>query len=135
MKPRYKLLKEAIAREVPRQMDYQTWDGALGANVRNLYFYPKFKCGQHPPHDSLLPIMKYAGERQLKLNTGYIARYTPRCDDIAAEISSSALDTSAFIFVRKEFETLAAVEALLPAGELLRCRELDFAFVCLQPTE
>lgn len=135
LKPRYKLLKEAIAREVPQQMDYQTWDEALGANIRNLYFYPKFKCGQHPPHDSLLPIMKYAGERHLNLNTGYIARYTPRCDDIAAEISSSALDTSAFIFVRKEFETLAAVEALLPAGELLRCRELDFAFVCLQPTE
>lgn len=135
LKPRYKLLKEAIAREVPQQMDYQTWDGALGANIRNLYFYPKFKCGQHPPHDSLLPIMKYAGERQLNLNTGYISRYTPRCDDIAEEISGSALEVSAYIFVRKEFENVAKVEALLPAGELLRCRELDFAFVCSQPTE
>ncbi|WP_242445013.1 DUF6311 domain-containing protein [Ectopseudomonas oleovorans] len=135
LRPLYRALKEKISTQTSQQMNYSAWDAALGVHIHTLYFYPKFKCGQYPPHDSLLPIMRYAGERHLNLNTGYIARYTPRCDDIAAEISSSALDTSAFIFVRKEFETLAAVEALLPAGELLRCRELDFAFVCLQPTE
>lgn len=130
LKPRYKLLKEGIAREVPRQMDYQAWDRALGANIRNLYFYPKFKCGQHPPHDSLLPVMRYAGERQLNLNTGYISRYTPRCDDIAEEISGSALEASGYIFVRKEFESMAQVEALLSGDAPLQCSEVDFAFVC-----
>lgn len=135
LRPHYRSLKDEISVQASPKMDASAWDAVLGANVRNLYFYPKFKCGQHPPHDSLLPVMKYSGERQLKLNTGYIARYTPRCDDIAEEISGSALEASAFIFVRKEFESLARVEGLLPAGAALSCQALDFAYVCLQPTE
>lgn len=133
LKVQYKMLKTTITREAPQYMDYTAWDKALGADVRTLYFYPKFKCGQHPPHASLLPVMKYSGERQYNLNTGYIARYTPRCDDIAEEISGSVLGSSAYIFVRDEFENMARVKALLPADAPLQCSELDFAFVCSNP--
>lgn len=133
LKDRHTALKTTSAREHKQQMDYMAWNAALGGRIRTLYFYPKFKCGAHPPHDSLLPVMKYAAERGYKLNTGYIARYTPICDNIAAEIAASALDASAYVFVKKEFESVDKVRSLLPADAALQCQDVDFAFVCTKP--
>ena len=129
----YAGMKGLVARETKPKMDYRAWDNALNTNVAHLYFYPKFKCGKHSPHDSLLPIMRFSGERQYTLNTGHIARYVPRCDDIAEEIGASDQGASAYIFLRSEFKGLAEVKSLLPKELWPHCIELDFAFVCAQP--
>ncbi len=133
LKGRHTVLKTTSVREHQQQMNYMAWDTALGGGVRTLYFYPKFKCGAYPPFDTLLPTMKYAAERRYNLNTGYIARYTPICDNIATEIAASALDGSAYVFVKKEFGSVDKVRSLLPADAALQCREVDFAFVCSKP--
>lgn len=131
LKSRYSVLKDTLSRQPVQQIDSAAWDQLLGGKVRHLYFYPKFKCGAQPPHDSLLPVMKYAAERQYSLNTGYVARYTPRCDDIYDEIASSALEASAYIFVKKEFDGLDGVVKFFSGSADLECHEVDFAFVCL----
>lgn len=130
LKDRYSILKTTANRPAVPQMDYSLWDKTLGHEVQTLYFYPKFKCGAHPPHDSLLPTMKYASERGYNLSTGYIARYTPRCDGIEEEIAASAVKNSAYIFVKKEYGGLERINSLLPSNTQLQCREVDFAFVC-----
>lgn len=130
LKDRYSSLRATLVRQSAQQINYADWDYVLGRKVRNLYFYPKFKCGSQPPHDSLLPVMRYAAERGYNLNTGYIARYTPRCDDIAEEISNSAVEDSAYIFVVKEFESVESVVKFLPENADLQCRKISFAFVC-----
>lgn len=133
LKERYTVLKTTVARQSVPRMDYPVWDKTLGERVRTLYFYPKFKCGAQSPHESLLPTMKYAAERGYNLTTGYIARYTPRCDGIGEEIAASSGDTSAYIFVKKEYESSEKINSLLPIDIALQCREVDFAFVCSKP--
>lgn len=130
---RYSVLKTTAARPLVPQMNYKLWDMTLGERVSTLYFYPKFKCGTLPPFESLLPTMKYAAERGYNLTTGYIARYKPKCDGIGEEVAASAGDVSAYIFVKKEYESLDRIKSLLPVDIVLQCREVNFAFVCTKP--
>jgi len=130
LKERYSVFETTLARESRPRMNYALWDEVLKGGVQKIYFYPKFKCGAKPPFESLLPVMRYAAERNYKLNTGYIARYSPRCDDIAEEIAASAVGDSAYVFAKEEFGGLVDVKKYLPVEALLQCREVDFAFVC-----
>jgi hypothetical protein len=113
LEDRYTIMRKTAQKSGDKPLDTSIWDGALNDRVRNIYFYPKFKCGENP-HETLLPIMRYASERGLRLNTGYIARYTPDCNDAVREISSSEPSTSAYVFVRSEYPDLSDVKALFP---------------------
>jgi len=126
---RYKILRASVTRDSPQPMDYAAWDARLGSEVEILYFYPKFKCGQQP-HETLLPVMRYAAERGLKLNTGYIARYTPDCRDEEREIAGSDYQHAAYVFARTDYPSLEAVMALFPKNIRIRCAEVQFAYLC-----
>lgn len=108
------------------------WEGEIGRDVKYLYFYPKFRCGKMDSLTTLMPVMKYAAMHNLKLNTGYIARHQPPCDEesLINEISNSEKGKSAFIFVKSEFVDLKHVYRLLPNALKTQCAEIDFAFVC-----
>lgn len=130
LKDRYSILKTVAHRQHDSRLNRAAWNLAVESNIQNLYFYPKFKCGKTPPHDTLLPVMRYAAEQRLNLNTGYIARYTPRCDDIALEIAGSSHANSIYVFVRNEFNDLNTIKMLFPAYAAPECKEVDFAFIC-----
>lgn len=123
-------LKSTLARSPAVHLKQEVWDSAIPVNVKSLYFYPKFKCSKNPAHTSLLPVMHYASVRGLKLNTGYIARYTPACDDMAREIADSVPAASAYVFVLSEFPDSSKIRKLIP-GNSTQCKELDFALVCM----
>ncbi len=123
-------LKSTLARPPAMHLKQELWDSAIPEYVKSLYFYPKFKCSKNPAHTSLLPVMRYASERGLKLNTGYIARYTPACNDMAREIAGSVPAESAYVFVRSEFPDPGKIRKLIP-GNSTQCTELDFALVCI----
>jgi len=125
----YQGLSFRLHREDPPVMNASQWDEALGTDVRVLYAYPKFKCGKDP-QNTLLPLMKYASERHLKLNTGYIARYTPDCHDMKAEVALSNPASSAYVVSREALNEGEAVEAIFPKSWTVRCEHIDFAQVC-----
>ncbi len=128
----YASLQSTLTRPAERHLQPAVWDAAIPAHVKNLYFYPKFKCGKTPAHDSLLPVMHYVSLRGLHLNTGYISRYTPLCDDTAREIASSDPQEAAYVFVRSEFAGLEVIKPLLPDSSTV-CHEVDFAYICVAP--
>ena len=128
----YENLQTTLTRPPARHLQQAAWDATIPAHVKHLYFYPKFKCGQTPAHDSLLPVMHYASLRGHNLNTGYISRYTPLCDDMAREMARSLPQESAYVFVRKEFAGLERIQSLLPDPSI-PCHEVDFAFICVAP--
>lgn len=129
LRDRYRQLRATQSRPAHTVFSASAWDQALGHGVRHIYFYPKFKCGKDP-HGTLLPMMKYAAERKISLNTGYIARYTPDCHDVAREIATSDAADSAYVFVQTEFPDTRAIAAMLPVTDRLNCQSIQFAQVC-----
>jgi len=125
----YQGLSFRLHREDAAVMNTDQWDAALGSEVRVLYAYPKFKCGKDP-QNTLLPLMKYASERQLKLNTGYIARYTPDCLDMKAEVALSNPATSAYVLSSGALAAGVSPETIFPSSWSVRCEAIDFAQVC-----
>ena len=74
--------------------------------------------------------MKYAAERRLTLNTGYIARYTPDCNDVAEEIANAPTADAAYVFARIEYPNTDTVNAFFANDQKPYCQTLDFAIVC-----
>lgn len=130
IKGQYRALQKTLHAEPVVRIQPEQWQAALPPAIRTLYFYPKFKCGTKPLNDSLLPVMRYAAMHQLNLNTGYIARYTPPCDDIAVEVAQSDAQWSAYLFVRSEFPTLQDIDKRLNPENTLHCKPLDFVWLC-----
>jgi hypothetical protein len=126
----FRHLQSTLARPPTVHLKHEAWNAAIPEHVRSLYFYPKFKCAKNPAHTSLLPVMHFSSVRGLNLNTGYIARYTPACDDMAREIGGSVPAESAYVFVRSEFPDISTIRSLI-LGTSVQCTELDFAIVCV----
>lgn len=108
------------------------WDSRLLPSVKYLYFYPKFRCHNLDVLRTLMPVMKYSVHNRIKLNTGYIARYQPSCDDdaIKVEIAGAKSTESAFVFDRQLYTALPMVQALFANDRQPVCEILDFAYVC-----
>lgn len=130
LQDRYEIMRTKAARGSSQLLDYSLWDEHAVNKAEVVYFYPQFKCGRDP-HTTLLPVMRYAAERGLKLNTGYIARYTPNCQTVAQEIAASKFENSAYVFARTEYPSLAAVLPLFQNQDRVRCTEIQFAYVCM----
>lgn len=126
---RYEILRNTVNRTPKQVLNYEAWKEGLGSQIHNLYFYPKFRCGSNP-HETLLPVMLYSAKNQLKLNTGYIARHAPLCNDIQREIEESDFDRSAYIFAAPEYTDKRSVVKLLPESNRFECAEIQFAVVC-----
>lgn len=115
-----------------RVLSTEQWKAELGKDVEHLYFYPKFRCPNPDVLQTLMPVMRYATERNLTLNTGYIARHQPACDNVSlqAEIKGADFSTSAFVFNQQVYASVEAITPLFPANTPLQCNRVDFAYVC-----
>lgn len=123
---------DTINRPPSKILTTQQWDAELGKDSAHLYFYPKFRCPNPDVLQTLMPLMRYAAERNLTLNTGYIARHQPACDtaSLQAEISNADLALSAFIFNQSVYGSVESIQPLFPANVTLHCNRVDFAYVC-----
>jgi hypothetical protein len=131
LRPAYRQFRDRVRMAPPPQhMSYEGFDAAIGANTKNVYFYPKFRCAEHA-HVNLLTFMKYAASRGLNLNTGYIARYNPDCDDMVAEIAGSNPDESAYLFITENYDD-RVVERIASLGLKwdFNCQAVEWATLC-----
>jgi hypothetical protein len=130
LQPVFGLARHALERPARRLIDSALWDEALGRGVHTIYIHPKLGCGRTPSaHRGILTVQRYAVERRLRLNTGHLPRYRPRCDAGPREIAASDPTTSAYVFLRGEASAHELVDRF-PPGARLRCRELDIAVMC-----
>lgn len=126
---RYQMLQNTAKREVAPVINYDAWNLAIGVGKEVIYLYPKFKCGKLQ-NKTILPIMRYAADKGLKLNTGYIARYTPSCDNIETEISTADPNRSVFVFSKSDYINEADITPLFYPGSSVRCTDMDLVFIC-----
>lgn len=127
----YKKLKSNVIGHHKHIVNYAALDQALGKNVKHLYFYPKYKCTIKPYRNGeLLPVTLYAAVRHLTLNTGYIARYRPACNDVKSEIAHSDHSISAYLFIPDEFANMQAILDLMGNTKGISCQKFNFAYVC-----
>lgn len=129
LRQRQAIFISTINRQTPQLIDLKHWKDTLGGEVKHIYFYPKFRCGKLPPHDTILPTMLYVSQNALTLNTGYIARYQPNCDDIAAEIQTSDFKNSVYLFAKDEY-TNEQAKSFFPKDQTIECNPLDSVRVC-----
>lgn len=124
------LVRSGLRRPADRLVDSARWDATLGPAVRTIYLYPKFGCGRgvHQVR-GVLAVQRYAAERRLRLNTGYIARYHPPCDAGPREIATSDPKESVYVFLHDEPVTASSADQF-PPGSRLECRDLDVALAC-----
>ncbi|HEX8593762.1 MAG TPA: DUF6311 domain-containing protein [Pseudomonas sp.] len=109
------------------------WDQQATGDVKYMYFFPKFRCGRSELISStLMPTMRYAVVHNIKINTGYVARSNPNCsvESTKAEIASSSMDQSLYVFVKGDIPQIEQVKALFPSGQNPTCKEIDFAYIC-----
>jgi hypothetical protein len=124
------VVRTGLRRPPARLIDSPLWDAALGPDVRTIYLYPKFRCTQAPDaHQGILAVQRYAAERRLRLNSGYIARYRPPCDTAPREIAASDSRESLYVFLRGEAAAESPADQF-PPGARLQCRGLDVAVLC-----
>jgi hypothetical protein len=124
------LVRSGLTRPPDRLVDSARWDATLDSAVHEIHVYPKFGCGQGPNRvRGVLAVQRYAAERRLRLNTGYIARYHPACDAVPREIAASDPRESVYVFLHDEPITVAPA-AQFPPGSRLQCRDLDVALAC-----
>lgn len=130
LKERTRILKETASREENKILNYEKFKNYIG-DTKRIYFYPKFRCAKvSSPQDTLLPIMLFSSENKIKLNTGYIARYEPNCNDIATEIESSDINNSTYLFMKKEFNNNEILSLYFSSTSNIECKDFDFSFIC-----
>lgn len=115
-----------LSRRAPETpADVQTWSESL-AGAETIYFYPKFRCG-NANNTELLPIQLLAANLQVRMTTGYIARYSPDCAAEAREVAEADVSKSAFVYALTDFGLDDAIEKA-PPGTI--CREQDAWVLC-----
>jgi hypothetical protein len=83
--------------------------------------------------ESLLPVQRFAAQTQRNINTAYIARYSPQCQQESSEIANSNPAASAYIFVNGEY-TPKQIKQFFPSHWPLSCQVQDFASLCTLET-
>ena len=128
----YKNIKAHTHFEPHHILDYSAMNKLLGKNIKNIYFYPKYKCTTDDPYriDTILPVMRYAAVQKLNMNTGYIARYKPACNDVVSEIALSNYNESVYIFDKKAYPNMKVVLEVMNSQSNIMCEELRFIYVC-----
>jgi len=130
LQPVFGLVRHALERPARRLIDSALWDAALGREVHTIYIHPKLGCARTPDaYTGILAVQRYAAERRVRLNTGHLPHYRPRCDAGPREIAASDPTTSAYVFLRGEASPHELVDRF-PPGARLRCHELDIAVMC-----
>ena len=109
-------------------LDTQALDEKLDV-FTHIYYYPKFRCPTAiSPHELLLPMMLYAATHEKNFNTGYIARNAASCDTTAHEIAASDASSSAYLFVKQDYEGLDVRDFFSPKDNINCEKYLSFIF-------
>jgi len=112
-------------------LDFSALDNFRDKPIKHLYLYPKYKCTLKPFRNNVaLSVMRYAAIRHLTVNTGYIARYKPLCNDVKKEIASSNHDQSIYIFMSDEYPNKEAVLDLMETSSNVSCQEINMVYLC-----
>lgn len=101
----------------------EKWKEALDG-VKLIRFFPKFHCGGDPTRE-LLPIQAIAASNQIRIDTGYISRYSPdNCEIVALNDDP---DVTAFVFAPSAAD-LNQAQLIVPSE--LSCSSLDNWVLC-----
>jgi hypothetical protein len=73
--------------------------------------------------------MRFATQANLTINTAYLARYQPICNQEQSEIASSDPSKSVYISTSQEYG-MTEIEKLFPIDWNVFCQVRDFANVC-----
>jgi hypothetical protein len=105
---------------------------AIGNNIKYIYLYPKYSCATSAAYtfNVITPMMQYAAFHQLKLNTGFVARYGSNCSDTFEEIVQSNKEESVYIFSKLDYKNLNQVFDVFQEKTNLVCQDLDAMYVC-----
>lgn len=125
----YNSMRDVVARQSPQPLDSKLWSDQLQPGLKTVYFYPKFKCGANPM-ETLLPLMQFTANQGMKLNTGYIARYAPNCNDTIHEIEKSDKKHSAYVFSLADYPDIEKIKSYFSEPESVHCKIIQFAYVC-----
>lgn len=132
--PAIKTLRGLAAPPTAFTLNLPVWQKALGDSTQTIYFYPKLRCAKNSNlYETLLPVMRYAAEHQIRLSTGYIARYAPECEAMITEARESNPTHSAYVFVNSEYSP-DQISAMLPNAPDWHCNIADFATICRTPS-
>lgn len=130
LREHHKRVRASVSTVPGPAIDAARWDAFLGAGVKDLLYYPPFRCAaKSTPGHSLLPTMLYAVRHHYTLSTGYISRAHRPCDNYAQEIAARLTPHTAIVFETAAFEP-GEIERILAAVPPTRCTTIDFAYLC-----
>ena len=129
LRQRVSLFIQTTNRVSPTHLNFKNLKKAIGKDIKHIYFYPKFRCSKLPPHNTILPTMLYASQNSMTINTGYIARYQPDCNDTKKEISASSLKDSVYIFAKAEY-TQEQINNFFNKRTNINCSQIDLVTIC-----
>lgn len=104
----------------------------INSHVHYIYLYPKASCGVDPQYGftTEVPLMKYAAKHQLKLNTGFIARYQSGCTDAQQEIARSIKNESVYIFSKKLYKSREEIDNVIGNKNEVFCEVFELGYIC-----
>jgi len=129
LRQRVSLFIQTTNRVSPTHIDFQNLKKTISKEIKHIYFYPKFRCSKLPPHNTILPTMLYASQNSMTINTGYIARYQPDCNNIKEEIRASSPKDSVYIFAKDEY-TQEQINNFFNKQTNINCSQVDLVTIC-----
>jgi len=133
--PQIQSLRHIHAPENAQVIDVTQWREAIPRDTEHLYFFPKMRCAtQSDLYKTLLPVMSFATNEHMTINTAYLARYTPTCHEEVREILQSNPQKSVYIFTQQDYSA-QQVRELFPQSWNNLCTSLNFAYLCIVSTK
>jgi hypothetical protein len=114
-------------------VDFDLFDSVVNKETtETIYYYPYFGCEKSYVMHTLMPIMLYSSLSSININTGYIARYSRSCDDVAEEIKNSKPEDSVYIFSKVDYGEGYDFESYLSDSQGFDCSVIMHWYVCKQ---
>lgn len=127
----HQLKTKAYGHKHHHVLDFVALDNFFGKNIKHLYVYPKYKCTIQPFRNNVvLSVTRYAVIHHLTVNTGYIARYQPLCNDAKEEIAHSNHNQSGYIFMSDEYSSIDVILNLMGNTKNITCKEIKLVYLC-----
>ncbi|AGY92607.1 hypothetical protein SPICUR_08390 [Spiribacter curvatus] len=82
--------------------EIEIWDEHVPYDAEHLVFSPLFGCQDGPPTD-LLAAMRFAIDEGMTINTGYVARHAPACNEGAASNIDQLGDNVVVFFDKDDY--------------------------------
>lgn len=126
---------QQLSRVTKPVINLEQWRTYVPSHIQTLYVFPKIKCNKNSLFlETQLPVTLFASVYGLNVSTAYIARFSPNCQNETAEILSSDLRASAYIFTNSEYST-NKIQSLLPANARFQCQSISPFTLCIAQLE